>query len=60
MSPYDVLSRDSLKNRAQHYILNWIVISRYQMVRHGIPKKTTQRCLMVLENLLRKINIIDS
>jgi len=50
----------SMKNRMQHYILNWIVISRYKMVHRGIPKTTTQRYLVLLENFLKKINVIAS
>jgi len=48
------------KSRMQHYILNWIVISRYRMVHCGIPKKTTVRCLLLVENFLKKINLIAS
>lgn len=50
--------KSSMKNRVQHYLLNWIVISRYHMVHRGIPKTITLRYLAFLENFLRKINII--
>ncbi len=52
-------SRASFKNRVQHHLLNWIVISRYQMVHHGIPKNITLRYLVFLENLLKKINVLN-
>lgn len=52
--------KDCLKDRVQHYILNWIVISRYQMVHHGVSKNITQRYLGLLENILKRINIINS
>lgn len=48
----------SIKNMIQHHILNWIVVSRYRMVHHGIPKSITLRYLVLLENFLKKINII--
>jgi len=44
----------------QHYILNWILISRYRMVRCGIPKKTTVRCLLAVENFLKKLHLLAS
>jgi len=53
-------NRGTMRSRMQHYILNWIVISRYQMVHHGLSKKATQRCLVKLESILRRINLINS
>lgn len=53
-------ARVSMKNRLQHHILNWIVISRYRMVHRGIPKTITQRCLVLLEVFLKRINLITS
>jgi hypothetical protein len=49
-----------LKARVQHHLLNWIVISRYRIVRLGVPKAAAQRSLVALENLLKKINLITS
>lgn len=57
-----VFSKDlvkfSIKNKIQHHILNWIVVSRYRMVHNGVPKNITLRYLTFLEKLLRKSNII--
>ncbi len=58
MHPRDDLAC-SLKDKIQHHILNWIVISRYQMVHMGIPKKTTLRYLVLLENFLKRMNILS-
>ena len=49
----------SLRSKVQHYILNWIVISRYQMAHLGVPKQAVIRSLLHLEYLLRKINILS-
>ncbi len=48
------------KSRLQHYLLNWILISRYQMVQYGIPKEMTVRSLSMLEYVLKKIRIIKT
>ncbi len=48
----------SVKNRIQHHVLNWIVITRYQMVQRGFPKNATLKYLVMLENFLKKINVI--
>ena len=50
----------SVRERLQHYILNWLVISRYKMVHHGIPKETTVRCLMKIENFLKRLHLLAS
>jgi len=42
----------------QHHILNRIVVSLYRIVHHGVPKSITLRYLVLLENFLKKINII--
>lgn len=48
----------SLRDRVQHYLLNWIMIFRYQMVHHGFSRNTTMKYLGSLESLLKKLNII--
>ncbi len=53
------LHRYKVKSTIQHYLLNWIVIFRYRMVHHGISKKATLIYLGNLENVLKKLNIIN-
>ena len=53
-----LLKRCTTKDKIQHHLLNWIVIFRYRMVRHGISKNTTLKYLGNLENILKKLNII--
>ena len=48
----------SLRARIQHYVLNWILISRYQIAHLGVPKKTATRSMLAVENLLKRINLI--
>jgi len=48
----------SVKDKIQHHVLNWIVIIRYRMVHHGIPKNLTLKSLGSLESLLKKMNLI--
>jgi len=48
----------SFRNSIQHHLLNWIVSSRYKMVQRGIPKRITLKYLLLLENFLKKVNII--
>lgn len=52
-------SKYYIKNIVQHHLLNWIVISRYQMINYGIPKKITLRYLTILEDLLKKMKFIS-
>ena len=49
----------TVKDKIQHHLLNWIVIFRYRMVHHGISKKATLIYLGSLENILKKLNIIN-
>jgi len=53
------LKRYTVKDKIQHHILNWIVISRYKMVHHGIPKIATLKYLGNLESVLKRFNIIN-
>lgn len=48
----------TFKSRLQHHILNWIVISRYQLVQRGVSKSATLRSLLLVEHLLKKIHLI--
>lgn len=57
MAP-EISHSGTFKSRLQHHILNWIVISRYQLVQHGVSKKTTLRSLLLVEHLLRRIHLI--
>jgi len=57
MAPKDVI-RCSVKDTIQHHLLNWIVIFRYRMVHHGIPKNATLKYLGNLENILKRLNLI--
>jgi hypothetical protein len=54
-----LLKRCTVKDKIQHHILNWIVISRYRMVHHGIPKIATLKYLGNLESILKRLNIIN-
>jgi hypothetical protein len=54
-----LLNRCTIKDKIQHHILNWIVISRYRMVHHGIPKIATLKYLGNLESILKRLNIIN-
>ncbi len=47
-----------IQQRVQHHLLNWIVISRYRIIRYGIPKPVAVRSLLVVENILKKVNLI--
>jgi len=48
----------SWRDRVQHYLLNWIMIFRYQMVHHGFSRNTTLKYLGSLESVLKKLNLI--
>lgn len=56
---FTALHQCTLKDTIQHYLLNWIMISRYIMVHRGISKKTTLNYLGRLESTLKKLNIIS-
>jgi hypothetical protein len=47
-----------LKSIIQHYLLNWILISRYHLVHRGIPKALALRYLSLFETFLKKINVV--
>jgi len=53
------LKRCTVKDKIQHHVLNWIVISRYKMVHRGIPKIATLKYLGNLESILKRLNIIN-
>ena len=50
---------ETVRSRLQHHILNYILISRYQLVANGFPKPITVKYLLKLEHMLVRLNIIS-
>ncbi len=49
----------TVRNRLQHYILNYILVSRYHLTACGIPKSFAVKWLLKVEHILFKLNIIS-
>jgi len=54
----DLVIKPTFKDKIQHYLLNWIMASRYNLVHRGIPKALALRYLTLLETFLKKINVL--